>query len=78
MKTLTVDEQQRVRLPGVKPHQVFAHETGADGRIILTPLAPVEPPPAKIHFEKRGKFTVAVTDRPFDMEALKRDLAEFP
>jgi hypothetical protein len=30
MKTLTVDEHRRVRLPGVKPKQVFAHEKGPD------------------------------------------------
>ncbi|HXT13358.1 MAG TPA: hypothetical protein VN873_17510 [Candidatus Angelobacter sp.] len=75
MKTLTVHDYQRVRLPDVKPRQVFAHEKGPDGRIILTPVAPK---PAKVHFEKRGKYTVAVTDRPFDMEALKQALAEFP
>jgi hypothetical protein len=78
MKTLKVDEHRRVRLPGVKPRQVFAHEKGPGGRIILTPIAPTEPRPAKVHFEKRGKYTVAVTDRPFDMETLKQDLAEFP
>lgn len=78
MKTLTVDDYNRVRLPDVKSRQVFAHEKGPDGRIILTPVAPAEPKPAKVHFEKRGKYTVAVTDRPFDMEALKQALAEFP
>jgi len=78
MKTLKVDEQRRIRLPGVKPKQVFSHEKGPGGRIILTPIATAELPTAKVHFEKRGKYTVAVTDRPFDMEALKQALAEFP
>jgi hypothetical protein len=78
MKTLTVDEQQRVRLPGVKPHQVFAHETGSDGRIILTPIAPVENPPAKVRFVKENGRTVAETDQPISLEAIKEALSEFP
>jgi hypothetical protein len=78
VKTLTVDDYQRVRLPDVKPRQIFAHEKGPDGRIVLTPIAPVKPQAAKVRFEKRNAYTVAVTDRPFDMEALKQGLAEFP
>ena len=78
MKTLTVDDYNRVRLPDVKPRQVFAHAKGPDGSIILTPVVPAEPKPAKVRLEKRNGYTVAVTDRPFDMEALKQALAEFP
>jgi hypothetical protein len=79
MKTLTVDDYQRVRLPDVKPRQVFAHEKGPDGRIILTPVGPVEPTPSKVRFEKRGGYTVGVIEGvEFDAAALKKDLAEFP
>ena len=78
MKTLKVDERQRIRLPGVKPRQVFTYEKGPGGRIILTPVAPPEPPPAKVRFMKVNGRTVAETDRPFDMKALKKALAEFP
>ena len=36
MKTLTVDDYNRVRLPDVKPRQKFAYENQGGGRIILT------------------------------------------
>ena len=78
MKTLTVDEHQRVRLPGVKPRQVFAHEMGPDGRIILTPVALIENSPAKVRFVKINGRTVAETDQPISLDAIKEALAEFP
>lgn len=79
MKTLTVDEQQRIRLPGVKPRQVFAHEKGPDGRIILTPVPQAEGRPNKVRFEKRGGRTVGVIEgAEFNEAALKQALAEFP
>jgi hypothetical protein len=74
MKTLTVDDYNRIRLPDVKPRQVFAHEKEASGRIILTPVVPVEPKPAKVHF-KNG---VAFTDQPISLDAIKAALADFP
>ena len=40
MKTLTVDDRQRVRLPKVKPGQVFAYEPNSDGTIKLVPVVP--------------------------------------
>ncbi len=79
MKTLTVDDYNRVRLPQAKPRQVFAHEQEASGRIILTPVAPVEPKPNKVRFEKRGGRTVGIIEgAKFDEVALKQALAEFP
>ena len=78
MKTLTVDDYNRIRLPDVKPRQVFAHEKEAGGRIILTPVAPVEPKPAKVRLEKRGRYTVGVVDREINEEAIKEALADFP
>lgn len=38
MKTLTVDDYQRVRLPDVAPRTKFAYEKDAHGRITLTSL----------------------------------------
>ena len=38
MKTLTVDDYQRVRLPGAKPRTKFAYESDADGSIRLVPI----------------------------------------
>ena len=40
MKTLTVDDRQRVRLPNAKAGQVFAYEANSDGTIRLVPLVP--------------------------------------
>jgi hypothetical protein len=37
MKTLTVDDYQRVRLPNAKPRSKLAYEEG-DGKITLTPV----------------------------------------
>lgn len=79
MKTLTVDDYNRVRLPDVKPRQVFAYESGAGGRIVLTPVAPLESKPNKVRFEKRGGRTVGVIQgAKFDEAALKQVMAEFP
>ena len=36
MKTLTADDQKRVRIPDAKPRQVFACENHGDGRFTLT------------------------------------------
>jgi len=79
MKTLKVDEHRRVRLPGVKPRQVFAHEKSLDGRIILTPVLKAETRPNKVRFEKRGGRTVGViVGAEFNEAALKQALDEFP
>ncbi len=44
MKTLTVDDRQRVTLPEVKPGQVFAYEPETDGSIKLVPVMPKPEP----------------------------------
>ena len=36
MKTLTVDDQKRIRIPDAKPRQVFAYENHGDGTLTLT------------------------------------------
>ena len=38
MKTLTVDDYQRVRLPGARPRSKFAYEPDANGTIHLIPI----------------------------------------
>jgi hypothetical protein len=78
MKTLTVDDYQRVRLPDVEPRAKFAYERDAQGRITLTKLEPSQARPAKVRFVKRKGRTVGVTDRPISLQAIKEALAEFP
>jgi hypothetical protein len=36
MKTLTVDDQKRIRIPDAKPRQIFAYENHGNGTITLT------------------------------------------
>ena len=38
MKTLTVDDQQRLCIPETKPNQVFVCEPQGNGSILLIPL----------------------------------------
>ena len=78
MKTLTVDDYQRVRLPDVKPRTKFAYERDAHGRITLTQLEPAHARPATVRFVKRNGRTVGITDRPISLQAIKEVLAEFP
>lgn len=78
MKTLTVDDYQRIRLPDVQPRTKFAYEKDAHGRITLTKLEPALERPAKVRFQKRNGRTVAVTDRPISLQAIKEVLTEFP
>jgi len=78
MKTLTVDDYQRVRLPDVEPRTKFAYERDAHGRITLTKLETAQTRPAKVRFVKRNGRTVGVTDRPITLQAIKEALAEFP
>ena len=78
MKILTVDDYQRVRLPGhVKPRTKLAYERTGN-RIVLTPIAPVEPRAGKVRLVKRRGFTVGVLNRPINETALAEALAEFP
>ena len=78
MKTLTFDDYQRIRLPEVAPRTKFAYEKDVRGRITLTKLEPAETPPAKVRFEKRNGRTVAVSNRPISLKAIKDALAESP
>ena len=78
MKTLTVDDYHRVRLPDVAPRTKFAYEKDADGRITLTKLQPAQKPTAKVRFEKRNGRTVGVIDQPISLDAIKEAMAEFP
>ncbi len=79
MKTLTVDAYKRIRLGQARPGDCYAAESSADGsKIVLRRVAPEEPRPAKVRFEKRNGFTVGVVDRPIDEQALTEALEDFP
>ena len=80
MMTVKADKRGRVQLPGTKPGQVFAFADEGNGQVTLTLVKPVveNRPTAKVRFIKEDGFTVGVSDRPVDEEALKQALAEFP
>ena len=78
--TITADAKKRVRLGLAKPGDRFDVQVTGDGAFILRRLEPVKKPdrPTKVRFEKRGGYTVGVTDRPINEEALKEAPADFP
>jgi hypothetical protein len=79
VKTLTVDDRQRVRLPKVKAGQVFAYESNSDGTIKLVPVIP-KPGPKRIvaKLVKRGGrlFFQVPTRYTLDPEAIGKAVAE--
>ena len=76
--TVVADSKKRVTLKPAKPGDRFDVQVSEDGSLILRRLEPVEARPAKIRIEKRGGYTVGVSDRPMDEAALKQALEEFP
>jgi hypothetical protein len=78
MKTVTVDDQQRVRLPDVPPRTQLAYKMDAEGSITLTRLEPAQTRPTKVRFEKRNGRTVGITDQPISLQSIRKALADFP
>lgn len=77
--TVVADNKKRVTLRLAKPGDRFDVQVSPEGKFILTKLEPVRiTAPAKIRIEKRGQYHVGVLDRPFNEEALKEVLADFP
>ena len=79
MKTLTVDDRQRVRLPKAKAGQVFAYEPNLDGTIRLVPVIP-KPGPRRVvaKLVKRGGrlFFQVPTGYKLAPEAIGKAVAE--
>lgn len=79
MKTLTVDDRQRVRLPKTKPGQVFAYEPDSDGTIKLVPVI-TKPGPkrvvAKLSKQGGGLFFQIPKGYRLDSEAIAKAVAE--
>lgn len=78
MKTVSVDKYHRIRLPDVEGGKRFAYENKGNGVLTLTEINPAEKKPIKARLEKRGRYTVVVTDRPVDETVIKELLADFP
>ena len=79
MKTLTVDDRQRVRLPQARAGQVFAYEPNSDGTIKLVPVIP-KPGPRRIVAKmvkwKEGLFFQVPTGYTLDPEAIGKAVGE--
>ena len=75
MKTLTVDDYQRIRLPDVKPRQIFAYEKEGP-RITLTPVEPVRAP--EVRLVRKNGHSYLVSELKFTSADVKRELEEFP
>lgn len=75
MKTLTVDEYQRIRLPGAKPRSKFAYEE-VDGVITLREVKVQDNPQARL--ERRKGRTVIVSNRTVTSEDVARAMKSFP
>jgi len=79
MKTLTVDDRQRVRLPQAQPGQVFAYEPDADGSIKLVPVNAKRSPKrilARLIERDGGVFFEVPKGYKLDPEAIGKAVAE--
>jgi hypothetical protein len=76
MKTVTVDDRQRVRLPDAKPGDVLAYEN-TNGQMILTPVEPAKPAkPKRAHLIRRNGRLYAINEdrQPITNEDVRRFL----
>lgn len=78
MKTLTVDDFQRVQLPDVVPGTKFVYEKDRYGRIVLIEFKAARARSAKVRFQKRKGRTVATTNRTISVNAIRAAIDEFP
>jgi len=78
MKTVTVDNKKRVRIPEFKPGQVFTYATNPDGRVTLTEVKPVEPTPPKVKVITEGGRKFLLSDRIVSNADVQKALEEFP
>jgi hypothetical protein len=76
--TVTADNKRRVVLPSAKPGDLFEVQLSGEGNLTLTKLKPIRSRTTPVRFEKRGKYTVGVSERPISPEAIRQAVAEFP
>ena len=76
--TVIADNKKRVVLPPVKPGDRFDVQVEGE-KLVLTKLVPAKNRPrAKVRFVQENGRTVAKTDQPISVEAIKEVLSEFP
>jgi len=81
MNAVKVDEAHRIQLAVLSPGDLYEPEIVGPDEIKLRRVpasANGTSHPAKVSFEKRGGYTVGVSDQPISLAAIKEALAEFP
>ena len=78
MNAIKVDDKQRVRLTALKPGDFYEPEFETPDVITLRRLSPQEERPANVRLVRKKGYSVLVSDRPVNMEAVKDLLADFP
>ena len=80
MNAVKVDEAHRIQIAALAPGDLYEPEIVSPDEITLRRVSESSAVshPAKVRFEKRGGFTVGVSDQPISMAAIKEALAEFP
>src|SRR5208283_3999587 len=75
--TVVADAKKRVVLPPVKPGDRFDVQLSVDGKLVLTPLVPIERP-NRVKLVRKHGYLVAVTSRPITQAQTRAYLDEFP
>ncbi len=81
MNAIKVDDAHRIHLAILAPGDLYEPEIVSRDEITLRRISPsseIASRPAKVTFEKRGGYTVGVSDQPVSLAAIKEALAEFP
>ena len=81
MNAVKVDEAHRIQIATLAPGDLYEPEIVSPDEIKLRRVSESSAngsSPAKVRFEKRGGYTVGVSDQPISLAAIKEVLAEFP
>ena len=81
MNAIKVDDAHRIQLAALAPGDLYEPEIVSADEIMLRRVSESSGSashPAKVTFEKRGGYTVGVSDQPVSLAAIKEALAEFP
>jgi hypothetical protein len=80
MNTVKVDEAHRIQIAALAPGDLYEPEIISHDEIKLRRVSSSNGAsgPAKVRFEKRGGYTVGVSDQPISLAAIKEALADFP
>jgi hypothetical protein len=81
MNAVKVDEAHRIQIAVLAPGDLYEPEIVSPDEIKLHRVSQSSDSasrPAKVRFEKRGGYTVGVSDQPISAQAIKEALAEFP